>query len=59
MTARPDDSELLPSQRLAAILGLPEPAPLTEEQERAFREKMRRTDDEVAAIIARRKRRAA
>jgi hypothetical protein len=59
MNARPDDPELLPSQRLAAMLGLPEPRPFTDEEERAFREKMRRTDDEVAAIIARRKRRAA
>jgi hypothetical protein len=59
MTARPDEPELLPSQRLAAMLGLPEPKPFTEEEERAFREKMRRADDEVAAIIARRKHRAA
>jgi hypothetical protein len=55
----PDTADVPPSRQLAALLGLPEPKPFDEAEERAFQEKMRRADDEVAAIIARRKRRAA
>jgi hypothetical protein len=47
-----------PSQQLAALLGLPEPTWSAEEQ-RAWRDKMRRADQELEAIIARRGRHAA
>ncbi|MDI6105106.1 hypothetical protein QLQ12_41630 [Actinoplanes sp. NEAU-A12] len=44
-----------PSQQLAALLGLPEPEPFTEEEERAFERWMDEGDAQQEAIIARRR----
>lgn len=41
------------------LLGLPEPEPWTEEEEREFQERMNRADAEVRARIARQVRPAA
>ncbi|MDR6319271.1 hypothetical protein [Actinoplanes couchii] len=59
MTEESIKPKLRPSQQLAALLGFPEPKPLTAEEQRAFQEKLDRADDEVRAIIARRERRHA
>ncbi|GGN35800.1 hypothetical protein FHR83_006239 [Actinoplanes campanulatus] len=54
-----DEPQRRPSQIIAEMLGLPEPRPFTEEEERAYQEAMDRVDAQVRAIIARRQRRAA
>ena len=53
-----EEPQLRPSQQLASLLGFPEPD-FTEEDRRGFREKMRKADKELEAIIARRQRRIA
>jgi len=53
-----DTPRLRPSQQLAALLGFPEPE-FTDEELRVYREKMRKADEELEAIIARRQRRTA
>lgn len=42
------------SERFAALLGLPAPAPLTADEEAAYHARMRAADEELAAVIARR-----
>ena len=54
-----DEPQRRPSQIICEMLGLPEPRPFTEEEERAYQEAMDRADAQVRAIIARRQRRAA
>lgn len=46
------------SVRLARVLGLPEPAPWTEEQQAAYRRWMDDGDAQLDAVIARRQRAA-
>ncbi|SDS96917.1 hypothetical protein [Actinoplanes derwentensis] len=59
MTDETNEPHLRPSQKLAALLGFPEPEPFTEEEQRRYREKADRADAQLRAIIARRHRDAA
>ncbi|GIE28250.1 hypothetical protein Ait01nite_012950 [Actinoplanes italicus] len=54
-----DKPDVPPSRRLAELLGLPEPKPFTEEEERAYQQWLADGDAQVEAIIARRRQRAA
>jgi hypothetical protein len=54
-----DTTDVPPSRRLAALLGLPEPKPFDEAQERAYQQWLADGDAQVEEILARRRRRAA
>ncbi|MEV0899442.1 hypothetical protein [Actinoplanes sp. NPDC049802] len=53
-----DEPQRRPSQIWAELLGIPERR-FTEEEERAFRERMRQADAKLEEILARRRRSAA
>ncbi|MFC4068441.1 hypothetical protein [Actinoplanes subglobosus] len=54
-----DDADVPPSRRLAAVLGLPEPKPFSEEEERAYQQWLADGDAQVEEILTRRRRQAA
>ncbi|BEL04965.1 hypothetical protein Q0Z83_031560 [Actinoplanes sichuanensis] len=59
MPDEPDTNDLPPSRQLAALLGLPEPKPFDEVEERAYQQWLADGDAQVEAILARRRQRAA
>jgi hypothetical protein len=59
VTDDPDTDDAPPSRRLAALLGLPEPKPFDEAEERAYQQWLADGDAQVEEILARRRRRAA
>ncbi|GIE78856.1 hypothetical protein Aph02nite_48060 [Actinoplanes philippinensis] len=59
MTDDADNPDVPPSRRLAALLGLPEPKPFDEAEERAYQQWLADGDAQVEALLARRRQRAA